>query len=165
MTEQDDVLGKGTGLGLATISRIVPRAGGDVSLDRTDVAGTTDEGAAMIGRVPADILAALSGVLEDGEQVLGGLTSLSASLVLTDRHLAIIREGRTFRPRTGLRTWSIDRSFAIQAAPRGSAGAVIFSREGGATSFFVSADDWPDALRIVTAVRRLSAKSRRYDPG
>jgi hypothetical protein len=113
----------------------------------------------MIGSVSDGTIAALEGTLEDGEQILGALSSMSAALVLTDRRLAIVRQGWRHRPQTGIRTWALDRAFWIQAAPRGAAGALIVKRERGATSFFVSEREWPDAQLLVTEARRLSARS------
>jgi hypothetical protein len=114
----------------------------------------------MIGGIDDETTATLAGLLEAGEEVRGGLASVSASLVLTDRRLLLIREGWRHRPANGIRTWALDGSFRIVAAPRGVAGALIVDRNRDATSFFVSAEDWPDALRLVTEARRLSARSK-----
>jgi hypothetical protein len=115
----------------------------------------------MIGQVSKETIAELHDVLEESEQILGGLTSMSASLVLTDRRLVIIREGWRNRSRTGIRTWPLDASFSIQTGVlRGGAGALIIDRERGATSYYVREADWPDALAIIAEARRLSARSR-----
>jgi hypothetical protein len=79
-------------------------------------------------------------------------------IVVTDRRLIIIREGWHHRPATGIRTWALDTSFHIGAAPRAAAGALIVDRGRGAPSFFVGERDWPDALRIVSEARRLSPR-------
>jgi hypothetical protein len=112
----------------------------------------------MIGGIDDETRATLVGLLEVGEEALGGLGSISARLILTDRRLIIIREGWRLRPATGIRTWALDASFHIRAAPRAAAGALIVDRARGATSFFVGERDWPDALRIVSEARRLSAR-------
>jgi hypothetical protein len=115
----------------------------------------------MIGRVSEETISELKDVLEDGEQVVGGLASLSAALVLTDRRLVIIREGWRHRPRSGIRAWPLDGSFGVRAVPRGSAGAVIIEQEPEATSYFVAERDWRDAQRLVSEARRLSSRADR----
>ena len=61
--------------------------------------------ARVIGRMTLETAEALREVLEEGEAVVAALPSIGSALVLTDRRLIIIRDGRSFRPRTGVRDW------------------------------------------------------------
>jgi hypothetical protein len=82
---------------------------------------------------------------------------VGSALVLTDRRLLIIRDGRSFRPRTGIRDWSLGPSLRIQVGPlRNGSGSLTIHRERGATSFFVAERDWLDALWIVDEAQRRS---------
>jgi hypothetical protein len=100
---------------------------------------------------------ALREVLGEGEAVVAALPSIGSALVLTDRRLIIIRDGRSFRPRTGVRDWELGPSLRIQVGPvRNGSGSLLINRERGATSFFVAERDWNDALWIVDEAERRS---------
>ena len=113
----------------------------------------------MIGRIDDGTYATLADTLEDGEEILGAISSWSAALVLTDRRLMIVRQGWRHRPKTGVRSWPLNRDLMIRIAPRGTSGALIIEREHRATTYFVLESDWPDAKLLVTEARRLSARS------
>ena len=100
---------------------------------------------------------ALREVLDEGESVVGACPSVGSALVLTDRRLLIIRDGRSFRPRSGIRDWTLGPSLRIQVGPlRNGSGSLTIHRERGATSFFVAERDWLDALWIVDEAQRRS---------
>jgi hypothetical protein len=100
---------------------------------------------------------ALRDVLEEGESVVAALPSIGSALILTDRRLVIIRDGRSFRPRSGVREWRLGPSLRIQTGPlRNGSGSLLIDRERGATSFFVAERDWHDALWIVDEAERRS---------
>jgi hypothetical protein len=89
--------------------------------------------------------------------VVAGLPSIGSSLVLTDRRLIIIRDGRSFRPRSGVRDWPLGPKLHVQVGPvRNGTGSLLIDRERGATSFFVAERDWNDALWIVDEAQRRS---------
>ena len=111
----------------------------------------------MIGRMTLETADALRDILEDGEQVVAALPSIGSALILTDRRLIIIRDGRSFRPRTGVRDWRLGPDLRIQTGPlRNGSGSLLIDRERGATSFFVAERDWHDALWIVDEADRRS---------
>jgi hypothetical protein len=116
--------------------------------------------AGVIGRMTLEMAEALREVLAEGEAVVAALPSIGSSLVLTDRRLIIIRDGRSFRPRSGVRDWPLGPALRIQVGPlRNGAGSLLIDRERGATSFFVSERDWQDALWIVEEAARRSQVS------
>jgi hypothetical protein len=111
----------------------------------------------MTGGLPSDVATTIDGVLEPGEDVLGAVTTLAGTLVLTDRRVVILREGRTFRPATGIRSWGLTPANEMTfGPPRGGVGRLIVGRGNRATSFFVRQRDWHDALDIVTMARRIT---------
>ncbi|HEX7472818.1 MAG TPA: hypothetical protein VF323_07030 [Candidatus Limnocylindrales bacterium] len=111
----------------------------------------------MIGRMTLETAEALREVLDEGEAVVAAVPSVGSALILTDQRLVIIRDGRSFRPRTGVRDWPLGPSLRIQVGPlRNGSGSLLIDRERGATSFFVAERDWLDALWIVDEAERRS---------
>ena len=111
----------------------------------------------VIGRMSLETAEALREVLDEGEAVVAAVPSVGSALVLTDQRLVIIRDGRSFRPRTGVRDWPLGPSLRIQVGPlRNGSGSLLIDRERGATSFFVAERDWLDALWIVDEAERRS---------
>lgn len=112
----------------------------------------------MIGTLSTAMAEALREILAGGEEPLGAITTPGSTLVLTNERLIIIREGRSFRPKTGVRTWALDPALRIEVrAGRHGDGSILIGRDRGATSFFVSERDWLDALTVVAEAQRLSA--------
>ena len=56
----------------------------------------------------------VSPVLQRSEEVLESATAVGCTLVLTDRRLMLVREGTQHRPRTGVQTWTLDRTLTIR---------------------------------------------------
>jgi hypothetical protein len=116
----------------------------------------------MIGTVRPEVAEALSPMLGEGEELLGAITAPGSTLVLTTFRLIIIREGRSFRPKSGVRAWELDPSLRIHVrGARYGAGSLLIERDGGATSFFVADRDWLDATALVAEAHRLSAREHR----
>ena len=108
-------------------------------------------------RLPADVAAPLHDFLEAGEGILGVLTSLAGSLVLTDQRVVIVREGHAYRPQNGIRAWDLSSRVAFRyGAPRGGMGRLVVGDGKSATSFFVNASDWTEALRLVTMAHSIA---------
>ncbi len=111
----------------------------------------------MTHPMPKDVELSLGGVLELDEGVLGALTSLAGTLVLTDRRLLIVREGRSYRPQSGIRSWAISSAVDLRyGAPRGGMGRLVIGNGKEAISFFVKECDWDEALRIFTVARGIA---------
>jgi hypothetical protein len=116
----------------------------------------------MNGSLPTDVELALADVLEIDEQLLGAVTTLAGTLVLTDRRVVIVRQGRTYRPRTGIRSWWISSSVHLRCAmPRGGMGRLMIGTGKQASNFFVKTSDWDDALRMVTITRGIAYRGGR----
>ena len=110
--------------------------------------------------LPQDVLRSLADVFRPGEDVLGSVSSLAGSLVLTDRRVLIVREGRGYRPLTGIRSWDIGPGIDFTYwPPRGGLGRLMIGKGKAATSFFVKARDWDAALRLVTMAHGMAHRA------
>ena len=88
--------------------------------------------------LPHDVMRSLVDVFRPGEEILGSISSLAGSLVLTDRRVLILREGRGYRPQSGIRSWDIEPGIAFTyGPPRGGVGRLMIGKGKDATSFFV----------------------------
>jgi len=102
-----------------------------------------------------DTRIALQPVLEPREVVAGVLPAIGCKLVLTDRHLVLIRDGRTFRPRSGVQVWPLDKSLSVRTTPLGAQrGRVLITVGGHTTSVFVATDHQHAADVLVADVKR-----------
>lgn len=111
----------------------------------------------MTIKMPKDVELSLAAVLETDEDVLGAVTSLAGTLVLTDRRVVIVREGRAYRPQSGIRSWGIspDVEFTY-GPPRGGMGRLVVGNGKESTSFFVKEVDWAEALRLITMAHAIA---------
>jgi hypothetical protein len=108
-------------------------------------------------RLPTDVATSLGSFLQKGEGILGVVTSLAGSLVLTDRRVVIVREGHGYRPQNGIRAWDISSRVGFRyGAPRGGMGRLVLGDGKTTTSFFVNATDWTEALRLVTVAHSIA---------
>ena len=111
----------------------------------------------MSGPLPNDVEASLVGVLEPDETVLRALTTLAGTLVLTDRRVVIVREGRAYRPATGVRSWGLSPANTVDyGRPRGGLGRLIVGSGGKVTSFFFKERDSDAAMEIVSMAHQMT---------
>jgi len=104
----------------------------------------------MIGDLPNDVGLALDDVLDPSEAVLGAVTTLAGTLVVTAHHVVIVRSGRNYRPQTGVRSWVISSAFDFRyGPPAGGMGRLVVGTGNKAISFFVKQRDRDDAMRLV----------------
>jgi hypothetical protein len=107
-----------------------------------------------------DVELALVDVVETGEALLGAVTTLAGTLVLTDRQVVIVRQGRAYRPQNGIRSWRISEAVKFDFdPPRGGMGRLMLGNGKDAISFFVKDADWAEALRLVTVARTIAHRS------
>jgi hypothetical protein len=115
-------------------------------------------------RLPTDVALSLGEFLENNEGILGVVTSLAGSLVLTDRRVVIVREGHGYRPQNGIRSWDISSDVGFRyGAPRGGMGLLVLGDGKAATSFFVNESDWTEAMRLVTMAHSIAYRSSAND--
>ena len=114
----------------------------------------------MTGHLPIDVEHELGDLLEPGEEVLGAVTTLAGTLVLTDRRIVILRSGRGYRPLNGVRAWRISRSLDLSYGwPHGGQGRLILGKGPQTVSFFVNEPDWTDAMLLVAEARAIAYRS------
>jgi hypothetical protein len=118
---------------------------------------TSEHGPQTAVPLSDDTRAALVPVLGRGERVDQVATGVGCTLVLTDRQLLLIRDGAHFRPRSGVRSWRLDRATGLRLTPAQHATSRLVIADGTrSASVFVTADQLPDMNAIVAAVRRLT---------
>ena len=115
-------------------------------------------------RLPPDVAMTLGKVLHTGEGILGVVTSLAGSLVLTDQRLVIVREGHGYRPQSGVRSWDLASRVDFRyGPPQGGMGRLVVGDGKAATSFFVRKSDWTEALRLVTMAHTIAHRATLND--
>jgi hypothetical protein len=115
--------------------------------------------------------AALVQRLEPGERVERIVTAVGCTLVLTQRRLVLVRDGATFRRRTGVQSWPLDDRLDLQLTRvRHGTGRLLIQRAGKSTSVFLPETQMDDARMLVAKGRRGGAegeapRSSRGGPG
>lgn len=96
----------------------------------------------------------LRAALDDGEEILHLVPAIGCVVALTPQRLLVVREGSAFRPKTGVRDWALGHGLSIRAGlVRHGTGSLVIKWERDATSVFVKAEHWDDAMSLVGAVR------------
>lgn len=105
------------------------------------------------------LLALDLGVDERVERVA---STVGCTLVLTDRRLALVRDGASFRPKTGVQSWPIERSLSLQVSRmRRDTARLLIGQNEGSVSVFVTAAQLASVRAIIADIR-----SRAYaEPG
>ncbi len=102
-----------------------------------------------------DTRTALEPVLEPREEVAAALTAIGCKLVVTDRHLFLVRDGRSFRPRTGVQAWPLVPKLSVRSTPTDAhPGRILITMDGRTTSVFVAPHDHRAADQLIAEVRR-----------
>jgi hypothetical protein len=113
-----------------------------------------DPAARAIDQLPGAIGGVLRSALQADETVTHVLPAIGCTLVLTSRRLLIVRDGSSFRPRTGVRQWDVGPGLTVRPGlVRQGTGSLVISWDRDVTSVFVRGDRWDDALELVGAVR------------
>ena len=98
--------------------------------------------------------AALASVLGPTERVTRAAAAVGCTLVLTDQHLHLVRDGVEFRPRSGIQSWVLDRSLTVRLTPvRQSTGRLIVARAGQTASVFLTAAHAPWVEALLAEIR------------
>ena len=96
----------------------------------------------------------LRAVLDKGEAITHLVPAIGCVVALTPKRLLIVREGSSFRPKTGVREWELGSGLTVRAGLiRQGSGSLVIKWGRNATSVFVLADHWEDALALVGTVR------------
>jgi hypothetical protein len=107
-------------------------------------------------RISDDARAALAPVLAPTEPITLVAPAVGCTLVLTDRRLVLVRQGVAYRPRSGVRSWPLDRSLTLRPGPpRTTSGQLAIGNGRRRTSVFYSIGQAPAIDTLVAEVRRL----------
>jgi len=102
-----------------------------------------------------DAMTALAPVLAPSEVVAMVVPAVGCTLVLTDRQLLLVRDGVSYRPRSGVQSWVVDRTLSVRLGPiRGTTGQLAIECCGRTASVFVSHAELPAVDVLVAEVRR-----------
>jgi hypothetical protein len=103
---------------------------------------------------PDGVASRLRAALDEGENVTHIVPAIGCIVALTSSRLLLVREGSAFRPKTGVREWELGVGLIVRAGlVRHGTGSLVIKHDRDATSVFVRADHWDDALALVGAVR------------
>jgi hypothetical protein len=96
----------------------------------------------------------LQAALVDGESITHLVPAIGCVVGLTRQRLLVVREGSAFRPKTGVRGWTLSEGLTVRAGlVRHGTGSLVIKWDRAATSVFVRAEEWEGALALVGAVR------------
>jgi hypothetical protein len=99
-----------------------------------------------------DASAALAAVLDPTEGVELVAPAVGCFIVLTQRRLAVVRDGARFRPKTGVRSFDLDRGLGVRIGPARQ--RVIIESGGHTITVFVRSEQLEQAEALVAEVRR-----------
>jgi hypothetical protein len=106
-----------------------------------------------------DVSTALAGVVEPRERILIVAPAVGCTLVLTHRRLLVVRDGAKFRPKTGVRAFTIAAGLAVRVGP--ARRRVIIESDGPAITVFIRPEHLELAEILVAELRRRIIKTRR----
>ena len=95
---------------------------------------------------------AIAAVLDPAESVELVAPAVGSSLVLTQHRLMVVRDGASFRPKTGVRTFELGSGIAIRIGP--ARRRVIIESAGKSINLFVRSEQLAQAEAFVAEVRR-----------
>jgi hypothetical protein len=108
---------------------------------------------------------ALAPVLGPTERVAMVAPAVGCTLVLTDRQLLLVRDGVSYRPRSGVQSWVVDRSLSVRLGPiRQTTGQLAIECGGKTASVFLTRAHLAEADALVAEVRR-RIYQRTGEPG
>ena len=95
---------------------------------------------------------ALAAVLDPAEKVESVTSAVGSSLVLTQHRLFVVRDGASFRPKTGVRTFELKAGLSIRMGPARK--RIIIESTTGTINLFVRSGQLARAEGFVAEVRR-----------
>ena len=116
------------------------------------MSGTPPRGGDGDHALPEAAREAIEAVLEPAESVVFVAPAVGSSLVLTQHRLMVVRDGASFRPKTGVRTFELASGVAIRIGP--GRRLVIIESGGKTINLFVRSEQLARAEAFVAEVRR-----------
>jgi hypothetical protein len=113
-----------------------------------------NDGARPIDLMPGTTGGLLLAALEDGEEVSHLVPAIGCVIALTSERLLLVREGSSFRPKTGVRSWQVADGLIVRPGlVRRGTGSLTIAEDRDLTSVFIRSDNWDAALELAGAVR------------
>jgi hypothetical protein len=101
---------------------------------------------------PAGVV--LRATLAPTERLTHAIPAIGCTLALTTSRLLVIREGSTFRPKTGVREWPLLPSLEITPGlVRHGSGSLVIRQGRDTTSVFVPIQEWDATLQLIGVLR------------
>lgn len=94
---------------------------------------------------------AIAAFLGPAERVDRVVPAVGCALVLTNERLLVVREGASFRPKSGVRAWPLDRDSRIRMAP-GTQHRLVIERHDRSASVFLTRAQVDDAIELINEV-------------
>jgi hypothetical protein len=113
---------------------------------------STPPGHAWEDALPEAAREAIGAVLEPTETLEFVAPAVGSSLVLTQHRLIVVRDGASFRPKTGVRSFELASGFSVRIGP--ARRRVIIESGGKTINLFVRSEQLPQAEALVAEVRR-----------
>jgi hypothetical protein len=109
---------------------------------------------------------ALAPVLGPSEEVSLVAPAVGCTLVLTDRQLLLVRDGVSYRPKSGVQSWVVDRSLSVRLGPiRRTTGQLAIECGGRTASVFVAKAHMHEVDSLVAEIRRRIYRRDAAAPG
>jgi hypothetical protein len=96
--------------------------------------------------------AAVERSLQPGERIDMVAPAVGSGLVLTDRRLLVVRDGASYRPSTGVRSFELDSDLEVRIGPARK--RVIIRASGSTINLFVRSEQLAQAETLLAEVRR-----------
>lgn len=103
--------------------------------------------------LPEDARTALAPVLDPTEHVVRIATAVGCTLVLTEHHLLLVRDGVQYRPRSGIRSWPLERGLTVRLSPRGNTGRLVIEFDHATASVFLMPGQMESIRALVAEAR------------
>jgi len=103
-------------------------------------------------RLPATAREAIEAVLDPAEAVDFVAPAVGSWLVLTRRRLMVVRDGASFRPKSGVRPFDLGTGLSIRMGP--TRRRVIIESDTGTITVFVRSEQLAQAEAFLAEVRR-----------
>ena len=112
---------------------------------------STPPGPAWEDALPDAARQAIAAVLDPGESVESAALAVGSSLVLTQHRVIVVRDGASFRPKSGVRSFELP-GLAIRIGP--GRRRVIIESGGKTINVFIRSEQLAQAEAFIAEVRR-----------
>jgi hypothetical protein len=113
---------------------------------------STPPGHAWEHALPEAAREAIGAILDPAESVEFVAPAVGSSLVLTQRRLIVVRDGASFRPKSGVRPFELAPELSIRIGPNRR--RIMIESDAGTVNVFVRSEQLAQVEAFVAEVRR-----------